>query len=266
MRELIIDKAPGKDLIPQIIKDKSYDDFFNFYKIRVDWYGYPLIHDRFVTYGLFNDLTDQFREEKENVSEFIDFSILIAEQENDKRFLNSIFLILDFCGIAKKSEITPNQNQMHKIPNLVNRVQKLSFFPNMTTFWDQILDFLSTNSTFVKIDYLVQDDAYLSVINMDFPSIDNNTNKSCPITEEQMKEEIDGIVGEYEPLKFVRSAIIDSDRYWVWLYKNITGNIWSWYFTVKQDEHNKIEIERHSMHGGVNKTPEKLLLEYHYKA
>jgi hypothetical protein len=40
---------------------------------------------------LFNDLTDQFREEKENVSEFIDFSILIAEQENDKRFLNSIF-------------------------------------------------------------------------------------------------------------------------------------------------------------------------------
>ena len=266
MRELIIDKAPGKDLIPQIIKDKSYDDFFNFYKIRVDWYGYPLIHDRFVTYGLFNDLTDQFREEKENVSEFIDFSILIAEQENDKRFLNSIFLILDFCGIAKKSEITPTQNQTHKIPNLVNRVQKLSFFPNMTTFWDQILDFLSTNNTFVKIDYLVQDDAYLSVINMDFPSIDNNTNKSCPITEEQMKEEIDGIVGEYEPLKFVRSAIIDSDRYWVWLYKNITGNIWSWYFTVKQDEHNKIEIERHSMHGGVNKTPEKLLLEYHYKA
>ena len=111
MREFIIDKAPGKDLIPQIIKDKSYDDLFNFYKIRVDWYGYPLIHDRFVTYGLFDDLTDQFREEKENVSEFIDFSILIAEQENDKRFLNSIFLILDFCGIAKKSEITPTQNQ-----------------------------------------------------------------------------------------------------------------------------------------------------------
>jgi hypothetical protein len=266
MREFIIDKAPGKDLIPQIIKDKSYDEFFNFYKIRVDWYGYPLIHDRFVSYGLFDDLTDQFREEKENVSEFIDLSILIAEQENDKRFLNSIFLILDFCGIAKKSEITPTQNQMHKIPNLVNRVRKLSFLPNMTTFWDQILDFLSTNNTFVKTDYLVQDDAYLSVINMDFPSIDNNTNKSCPITEEQMKEEIDGIVGEYEPLKFVRSAIIDSDRYWVWLYKNITGNIWSWYFTVKQDEQNKIEIERHSMHGGVNKTPEKLLLDYHYKA
>ena len=266
MREFKIDKAPGKDLIPQIIEHKSYDEFFNFYKIRVDWYGYPLIHDRLVTYGLFDDLTDQFIEEKENVSKFIDYAILIAEQESDKRFLNSIFLILDFCGIAKRLEITPTQSQIHKLSNLVNRVRKLSFFPNMTTFWEQILDFLSTNSAFMKTDYLVNDDAYLSVINMDFPSIDNNTIKSCPVTEEQMKAEIEVIVGEYEPLKFVRSAIIDSDRYWVWLYKNITGNIWSWYFTVKQDEQNNIEIKRHSMHGGVNKTPEKLLLEYHYKA
>jgi hypothetical protein len=265
MSAFILDEAPGKDLIPQIIEQKSYDDFFNFYKIRVEWYGYPLIHDICVTYGLFDDLTDQFSEEKENVSKFIDFSILIAEQESDKRFLNSIFLILTFCGIAKKAEITPTQNQIHKLSNLVNRVRKLYFLPNMIIFWEQILDFLSTNSTFLKTDYLVQGDANLSVINIDFPSIDNNTIKSCPVTEEQMKEEIVGIVGEYEPLKFVRSAIIDSDRYWVWLYKNITGNIWSWYFTVKQDEQDNIEIERHSMHGGVDKTPEKLLVEYHYK-
>ena len=265
MSAFILDEAPGKDLIPQIIEQKSYDDFFYFYKVRVDWYGYPLIHDICVTYGLFDDLTDQFSEEKENVSKFIDFSILIAEQESDKRFLNSIFLILTFCGIAKKAEITPTQNQIHKLSNLVNRVRKLYFLPNMIIFWEQILDFLSTNSTFLKTDYLVQGDANLSVINIDFPSIDNNTIKSCPVTEEQMKEEIEGIVGEYEPLKFVRSAIIDSDRYWVWLYKNITGNIWSWYFTVKQDEQDNIEIERHSMHGGVDKTPEKLLVEYHYK-
>ena len=265
MSAFILDEAPGKDLIPQIIEQKSYDDFFYFYKIRVDWYGYPLIHDICVTYGLFDDLTDQFSEEKENVSKFIDFSILIAEQESDKRFLNSIFLILTFCGIAKKAEITPTQNQIHKLSNLVNRVRKLYFLPNMIIFWGQILDFLSTNSTFLKTDYLVQDDANLSVINIDFPSIDNNTIKSCPVSEEQMKEEIEGIVGEYEPLKFVRSAIIDSDRYWVWLYKNITSNIWSWYFTVKQDEQDNIEIERHSMYGGVDKTPEKLLVEYHYK-
>jgi hypothetical protein len=99
-----------------------------------------------------------------------------------------------------------------------------------------------------------------------FPSIDNNSLKSCPIPETKIMDEIDGIIGKYEPLKFVRSAKIDNDKYWVWVYKNISGNVWNWYITVKQDEENRINIERHRMHGGVNKTPEKLLLEYHYNS
>ena len=61
--KFILDKAPGKDLIPSIIENKSFDDFYEFYKIRVDWYGYPLIHDRMVTYGLFHDLTSNIPEE-----------------------------------------------------------------------------------------------------------------------------------------------------------------------------------------------------------
>ena len=61
--KFILDKAPGKDLIPSIIENKSFDDFYAFYKIRVDWYGYPLIHDRMVTYGLFHDLTSNIPEE-----------------------------------------------------------------------------------------------------------------------------------------------------------------------------------------------------------
>ena len=61
--KFIIDKAPGKDLIPKIIENKTFDDFYAFYKIRVDWYGYPLIHDRMVTYGLFHDLTSNIPEE-----------------------------------------------------------------------------------------------------------------------------------------------------------------------------------------------------------
>ncbi len=264
MREFIIDKAPGKDLIPAIIENQSFNDFSAFYKIRVDWHGYPLIHDRLVTYGLFDDLTNNFPEDKEAIAKFIDFSINIAELETDKRFINSIFLILDFCGIAKR--ITkPTAYQIEKIIGLIGRVKKLSFFPNMSTFWEQILDYLTIGNLINKEEYLVYDNVYINIINLDFPSIDNNSSKSCPIPETKIMDEMDYIIGEYEPLKFVRSAKIDNDNYWVWVYKNISGNVWSWYITVKQDEENRIYIERHKMHGGINKTPEKLLLEYHYK-
>ncbi|MFN9710397.1 MAG: hypothetical protein ACK55K_03195 [Bacteroidota bacterium] len=262
--KFIIDKAPGKDLIPAIIENKSFDDFYAFYKIRVDWHGYPLIHDRMVTYGLFHDLTHSIPEDKETILKFIDFSIRIAENESDKRFLNSLFLILDFCSIAEEFTI-PTQHQIDKITSLVYRVKKLSFLPNITTFWEHILDFLVLGKSIKKEDYVVKNDDYLSVMNMDFPTIDDNTVKSCPVSESKLMEEIEGVDGEYEPLQFVRSAMIDTDKYWVWQYKNITGNDWSWYITVKQDDKNKITIERHLMQSGERKTPEKLLLEYHYK-
>lgn len=265
MREFILDKAPRKDLIPRIIKKTSFDDFYSFYKIRVDWYGYPLIHDRIVTYGIFDDLMNQIPEEKEIVSKLMDFTIKIAEEETDKRFLNSIFLISNFCRIAK-GLTPPTHSNIERITKLMIRVEKLSFLPNMTTFWEQILYFLAINQSFKISDFLVQDDAYVSTVNMNFPVIDNNSSTSCPVSESKITAEIEGISGEYETLKFVRSAIIDTDKYWVWVYKNIAGNVWSWYFIVKQSEKNEVTIERHRMHGGITKTSEKLLLEYHYNS
>lgn len=264
MSERIIDKAPGKDLIKIIIKKLSFDDFYAFYKIRVNRYGYPLIHDRLVTYGIFDDLINQFPKEKKYVSMSIDFSITIAEQETDEKFLNSIFLIVDFCGIAKKVS-KPTALQIERITKLCNRVKKLSFVPNLISFWNQILNYLSLEKSFRNEEYLVEPDDYNEFIDMHFSTIDNNTYDSCPVNEAIIRKEIKGIVGVYEPLKFVRSAKIGTDRYWVWLYKNITGNIWSWYITVKQDEKNEVVVEKHSMHSGVTKTPERLLLEYHYR-
>jgi hypothetical protein len=262
--KFIIDKAPGKDLIPAIIENKSFDDFYAFYKTRVNWYGYPLIHDRMVTYGLFHDLTHSIPKDKETILKFIDFSIIIAENESDKRFSNSLFLILDFCSIAEEFT-TPTQNQVAKITSLVNRVRKLSFLPNITTFWEHILDFLVLGKSIKKDDFVVKNDDYLSVMNMDFQTIDDNTLKSCPVPESKIMEEIESVDGEYEPLQFVRSAMIDTDKYWVWKCKNNGDSLWNYYITVKQDDKNKITIERHLMQSGERKTPERLLLEYHYK-
>jgi hypothetical protein len=148
----IIDKAPGKELIPKILEQADFDDFYEFYKLRVDWYGYPLIHDRFVTFGLFDDLSCSLPNEKEVISKFIDYSIVIAEKESDDRFLNAIFLIMDFCALGKQVMI-PTKEQIENIIGLYERVKKLSDLSNMTTFWNHILNFLSKETTFDKSKY-----------------------------------------------------------------------------------------------------------------
>lgn len=265
MEEFIINKAPGKELIPKIIESKSFDYLNDFYKLRVDWYGYPIIQDRMVTYGLFDDLTNQFPNDTESISTFIDYSIQLARNESDKRLINAIFLILGFCLLGNDN-CMPTKSQIKALIELKARAQKLSFFPNMSCFWDQILDYFSKDVTFNKQAYTVNDDDYKNLLDLDFPTIEDNNPDSCPINFQVIENEIKGIVGVYEPLKFVRSAIIDNDKYWVWLYKNITGNVWSWYITVKQEQNGKSTLEKHSMHGGVTKTPEELLLEYHYNS
>lgn len=260
----IIDRAPGKELIPLIIAEKSFEHFFEFYKVRVDWYGYPLIHDRLITYGLFYDLTSSFiKKKRKTVSIFIDYAIKIAEEENDKRFLNAIFLVSEFCNIAKRV-IKPTQEQIERIKNLYFRVKKLSFMPNITGFWDQTIRFLATaKNEFNKNDFIVEPDDYKEIVDLNFPSIDYNTPKSCPISELEVFEKVKNNVGEYEPLKFVRSAIIDSDKYWVWLYKGIGEDSDNYYVTVKQDKDNKTTISKYKMYYCISKTPEEILFQYH---
>ena len=265
MRELIIDKAPGKQLIPKIIESNSFIDVNEFYKIRVDWYGYPLIHDRMITYGLFQDLVDEMYNKQVNNSKFIDYAIKIAESETDKRFLNAIFLILKCCSLAEQ-KVNPTIDQIKRISALKERVQKLSFFPNMTTFWEQILDYIFKDQKLMKIEFLVKDEDYKIHFDINYPSIDDNTEISCPMKNSEIIKEIQDIEGEYEPLKFVRSAQIEKDKYWVWLYKNITGNVWSWYVSVKKGNQGVIVLKKHPIHGSARETPERLLLEYHYNS
>ena len=140
MKTFIIDKAPGKELISKIIQDKSFQALNEFYKSRVDWYGYPLIHDRLTTYGLFDDLKYRIPKNAEMISIFIDYAIEIANKESDERFINSTFLLLYFCQKGKAIN-TLTDNQIQKINRLTTRVQQLSLIPNLSFFWNQILDY-----------------------------------------------------------------------------------------------------------------------------
>lgn len=108
-------------------------------------------------------------------------------------------------------------------------------------------------------------DDYKVFIDSNFPSIDNNTEKSCPVDMSEILNAITDIEGEYEPLKFVRSAQIEKYKYWIWLYKNVNGMNPDWYISVQRDEFGFETIKRNSLSGEVTMTPEEFLLEYHYK-
>jgi hypothetical protein len=56
MKTLLIDKAPGKDFIAHIKSTGDPDALGHFIRLRLDWHGYPIIHDRFITYSIFDDL------------------------------------------------------------------------------------------------------------------------------------------------------------------------------------------------------------------
>ena len=55
-REPLIKQAPGKELIPLIAKGDE-QALAEFYALRKHWCeGYPIIHDRYFTYGFVEDL------------------------------------------------------------------------------------------------------------------------------------------------------------------------------------------------------------------
>jgi hypothetical protein len=261
MREFLLEKAPGKELIPILVQEPSYEKLGAFYNIRVNWHGYPIVHDYLVSYGLFDDLMQSFPNDSEQIAQFIDYSIDMASQETDNRFVNSLFLLLGFCQRGK-SVISPTQFQY--IIELRPRVQKLSFIANMVCFWNQLLDCLPNYGDYNKNQVTVSSNDYLQFIDLNFPSLDNNTAIACPVTTESIQKEMRGMVGKYEPLQFKRSAIIEDNQYWVWLYKNITGNIWNWYITVTKDPQGNVKVEKYSMYRLVTMTPEQLLLKYHF--
>lgn len=152
----IIDDAPRKDLIPLIIQEKSLKNFHQFHKARKKWYGYPLIHDICFTVGLYQDLIDVFPKDATTINTFINFSIQISTNENDKNFLCAIFLLENFCSLGTE-KCHPSPNQISQIISLYPKVLRLIKEPNMSCFWQQILNYCAKDPTFDRTKYQISD-------------------------------------------------------------------------------------------------------------
>lgn len=156
-RTFIIDKAPGKELIPVIIETKSLEALKEFYNRRVKWNdNYPLVHDGLSSYGIFHDLGIAIHRAKAFSPVFIDHAIEIAKGETDRPYLCAIFLLSDFCNRSKK-EFIPTPSQIASLPALREIAMKYSSLPNMTCFWRQVLDCFAKDESFVREDYVVKE-------------------------------------------------------------------------------------------------------------
>lgn len=263
MNPTIIDKAPGNELISRIIENKSFDDFSQFYKVRSDWGRGPLIPYRMFTYGLFDDLVDSLPQDKELISALLDYAIKIANDEKDKRFSISIFMILELCKLGLCLHL-PTKEQVSLICKLRERVQKLSVQANLACFWNSILDYCNGDDrNFKKKPFLVDDDDYLFTLDIKEPYVSDFLPEPCPVSMDEILKEVDGVVGKYKKPEFIRTLMIEKDIYWAWDFKNISGNEWDYFLIVRQRENGETLIRKRSYPTGIERDITQVLCELH---
>ncbi len=263
MSTFIIERAPAKELIPLILDRQLYTDVVAFYKMRVNWYPYPLIHDGDVTYGLFDDLISQLDYENRASKNILQFVLRIVKEETDQFFLNALYFLHDLCTLAGRYS-HPSTDEIEAIVALHQRVQRFSFLPNITLYWERIVSYLEKDASFRAHELEVKPDDYKKVMDLNFAVAGDGTAASCPKTIKEIIAAIHPVNGRFKPLHFIRSAVLENDQYWLWLYENEQEDGMSWYVTVTQNAAAAVNVRKHLLLKGLAKTPERLLLDCHY--
>ena len=258
-RRFQINDAPGKALLGRIRDTADLEAFASFYRQRRDWWGTPLISDRLFTYGIFDDLTNNLA--KETQASLLPTAMSLAEDEADRFFLCAVFLIFrlidGFEAVGDQADIRS------RLRSLRLRARKLSLYPNMSCFWNQIAH--KVFRTDKDGAMLISDEDWRKFISLDLPPVDGMGWQNCPGGEEVVKKEIADIRGGEFVLEYIRSVLYEGSKYWIWLYRNVSEDpIWHWYVYIVVTPDGKTEIHRHAMHSVVNLSPEELVVKLAY--
>lgn len=133
--ELVIDSAPGKELIKELYDVPSFETLEKFFWIRMDWCGgYPIAHDRLVSYSVFNDLIDKLPS-KNRLNLVVDMARLV-DKIPDQYFHLALALL---AKLIPDDGIYLRPTDFSDIfIRLRLRTEKLSFLPNLTCTWDML--------------------------------------------------------------------------------------------------------------------------------
>ena len=135
--QFAIDSADGKELIQEYLASGSEEAFERFFWVRVNWCGgYPLVHDRFVTYGAFEDFLTSIGPDKCYL--LLPKMLQLAETVPDSHFHCALHLLMKLIPDDRTSPRPAGFSD--SFLRLRLRAEKLSFLPNLERAWDQLAE------------------------------------------------------------------------------------------------------------------------------
>ena len=128
-----IDRAPGKEHISDYLVTGDWATLDRLIQVRMEWCGgYPLVHDRFVTYGAFDDLLSVLSMERRYP--LIQPLLSMAETIEDRYF---------HCALSLLAQVIPDDKAGPRPAGFSDaflrlriRAEKLSFLPNLESAWN----------------------------------------------------------------------------------------------------------------------------------
>ncbi|MBP9060270.1 MAG: hypothetical protein KBF98_08135 [Rhodoferax sp.] len=221
-----IDDAPGKELIAEYLKTGDLMVLDRFFQVRFEWCGgYPLVHDRFVTYGAFDDFLSSV--EPENRYPLIPMMVRMAETVPDSHFHCALFLLVQMIPDSKTGERPDGFSDAFL--RLRIRAEKLSFLPNLECAWDSLA---------LKQRYLISDNDPLRKYTARqlgltrrwtefFPSPLLNFKKlgmtECQADMPRLRKKIQNLGCLPGQRKLIYITKIEEASYWVWRLPGRTG-------------------------------------------
>lgn len=131
-QRFVIDDAPGKDLLQLLDEGAGEEALSRLLHLRAEWNnGNHLIHDRIVTYGLFDDLCGFIRDESR--FQLTPAAAKLACTVADPYFRAALFLLVT---------LLPDDRDIPRPPRFTDdllfmrlRCERLGFLPNLESTW-----------------------------------------------------------------------------------------------------------------------------------
>lgn len=227
-RAYVIDSAPGKDLFARISANADADALYELFNLRAIWCGgYPLIHDRFVTYGAFSDLTRTI--DPEALNRLVPAGASLAESCPDQLFHLALFLLGDLIPDDRIGERP--QGFSDSLLRIRMRAEKLSFLPNLVCAWNS----LAGRSRYLKTkvgDPLhglsprnlgIDEQSWKRFVRLPLQAIKDSIFDTCEVSFADLRDCFKKWTSTQGNRELIFSTKIEETRYWVWKVNHDNG-------------------------------------------